>query len=398
LGRSGQFPGALQEGDLVGDACTVVDYIGRGAMGHVYRVRHNVLNAEYALKMLSLEQAGEEASRLFQREAGAIKILSHPNLVRIYDVGLHGGRQPYYAMELLVGRDLARAIRDSGPLPPVQAAAIFSEVCAGLEYVHKKGIVHRDIKPSNIFLLEKAGSSGERVKVVDFGIVSFTQAKRSDDKSEDIHGTPFYMSPEQCMGEIVDARSDIYSLGCTMYEALTGNLPFSGKSPTETMEMQVRTPAPTLSEKGGGREYPAAWETIIAKSMAKDPADRFQSMAEISDKLAEVMRADQSARALASGHLDPAQNKNCQPGIFKRRDTSNWYDCLHRPWRLALFFTRSAKTTSRQATRKKRPDHCRQCTSEPSPTRTGRSTAGNARWPSLLAQHQTFRLRCHRRR
>ncbi|MBU6450168.1 MAG: serine/threonine protein kinase [Cyanobacteria bacterium REEB67] len=290
----------MQEGDLVGDACTVVDYIGRGAMGHVYRVRHNLLNAEYALKMLSREQAGEEASRLFQREAGAIKILSHPNLVRIYDVGLHGGKLPYYAMELLVGRDLGKVVRDSGPLSPIQAASIFNEVCAGLAYVHAKGIVHRDIKPSNIFLLDKAGSSGERVKVVDFGIVSFTRTKSTGNQAEEIHGTPYYMSPEQCMGQPVDARSDIYSLGCTMFEALTGNLPFSGKSPTETMEMQVRQAAPTLREKAGGKEFPAAWETIIAKTMAKDPADRYQTMEEISTKLAEVLSSDKWSAAMAS--------------------------------------------------------------------------------------------------
>ncbi len=281
-------------------------------MGHVYRVRHNTLNAEYALKMLSEEQANEEASRLFQREAGAIKILSHPNVVRIYDIGLHGGKLPYYAMELLVGRDLGRIIRDSGPLSPTQAASIFMEVCAGLGYVHERGIIHSDIKPSNIFILDKVGASGAKVKVVDFGIVSFTRTKNSDNQSEDIHGTPFYMSPEQCMGQPLDARSDIYSLGLTMFEALTGNLAFVGKSPTETMEMQVRNTAPTLSEKAGGHEFPEVLETIIAKTMAKEPADRYQTMDQLSQALAEVISAAKWSKAMTPAGAPAAQT--AQPG------------------------------------------------------------------------------------
>jgi len=307
LASSRQFPGELQEGDLVGGTCTVLDYIGRGAMGHVYRVRHNTLNAEYALKMLSREQANEEASRLFQREAGAIKILSHPNVVRIYDIGLHGGALPFYAMELLQGRDLGKIIRDSGPLSPTQAASIFIEVCAGLGYVHERGIIHSDIKPSNIFVLDKVGASGAKVKVVDFGIVSFTRTKYSDDQSEDIHGTPFYMSPEQCMGQSVDSRSDIYSLGCTMFEALTGNLPFIGKNPNETMEMQVRDKAPTLSEKAGGHEFPEVLEAIIAKTMAKEPAERYQTMAQLAQELGGVISSAKWSMAMTPGSNPAAQ-------------------------------------------------------------------------------------------
>jgi serine/threonine protein kinase len=322
LASSGQYPGELQEGDLIGGNCMVLDYIGRGAMGHVYRVRHNTLNAEYALKMLSRDQANEEASRLFQREAGAIKILSHPNVVRIYDIGLHGGQLPYYAMELLVGRDLGKIIRDNGPLSPTQAASIFIEVCAGLGYVHERGIVHRDIKPSNIFVLDKVGASGEKVKVVDFGIVSFTRAKYSENQAEDIHGTPFYMSPESCMGQQVDSRSDIYSLGCTMFEALTGRLPFVGKTPTETMEMQVRNPAPTLKEKAEGHEFPAAWETIIAKTMAKEPEDRYQTMDQISKDLAAVISAAKWSEAMAPAAAAPAPNPtNTAPSKSQKSKT-----------------------------------------------------------------------------
>ena len=298
--KFGTFPGEHQEGDLVGGTCTVLDYIGRGAMGHVYRVRHNALNAEYALKLLSSDQFNEEAARLFKRESYAITKLSHPNIVRIYESGLDNGKLPYYAMELLVGKDLGKKIRTTGPLDVTEAASIFIEVCKGLSYAHSEGVVHSDIKPSNIFLLDKPGASREKVKVVDFGIVKFSRAKDLEHPEGDVQGTPYYMSPEQCMGERLDARSDIYSLGCTLFEALTNKLPFSGEDPSATMLMQVRDPAPTLSSITGGKEYPEAMEVVIAKSMAKDPAQRYQTMNEMSQALAAVIEHEKWSTAMAN--------------------------------------------------------------------------------------------------
>jgi serine/threonine-protein kinase len=301
LPKFGTFPGELQEGDLVGGTCTVLDYIGRGAMGHVYRVRHNSLNSEYALKMLSSDQFNEEATRLFKRESYAITKLSHPNIVRIYESGLHDDRLPYYAMELLAGRDLGRKIRDTGPLPLTDAASIFIEVCKGLSYSHSKGIVHQDIKPGNIFLLDKPGVSREKVKVVDFGIVKFSRTKDLENPDGDVQGTPFYMSPEQCMGQSVDDRSDIYSLGCTLFETLTGRLPFCGANPSETMHMQVKDPAPTLSSASDGKEFPGAMEAVIAKSMAKSPAERYQTMDEMAQALAGVVENEKWAKVMTDG-------------------------------------------------------------------------------------------------
>ena len=298
--KFGTFPGELQEGDLVGGTCTVLDYIGRGAMGHVYRVRHNSLNAEYALKLLSSDQFNEEAARLFKRESYAITKLSHPNIVRIYESGLDNGKLPYYAMELLVGKDLGKQIRKSGPLPVTEAASIFIEVCKGLSYAHSEGVVHSDIKPSNIFLLDKPGASREKVKVVDFGIVKFSRAKDLEHPEGDVQGTPFYMSPEQCMGERLDARSDIYSLGCTLFEVLTNTLPFCGEDPTATMHMQLEDPAPTLSAASDGQEFPEAMEAIIAKALAKNPADRYQTMDEMSKALAGILEHDKWANAMAN--------------------------------------------------------------------------------------------------
>jgi serine/threonine protein kinase len=206
---------------------------------------------------------------------------------------------PYYAMELLAGRDLGKKIRDSGPLPLTGTAAIFIEVCKGLSYAHSKGIVHRDIKPSNIFLLDKPGASREKVKVVDFGIVNFSRAKDPGNPEEDVQGTPFYMSPEQCMGERVDGRSDIYSLGCALFETLTGELPFCGANPTETMHMQAGDPAPTLSSVFVDKEFPAAMEAVVAKAMAKKPEERYQTMDEMAQALAGVVENEKWAKAMA---------------------------------------------------------------------------------------------------
>jgi serine/threonine protein kinase len=326
LASPGKFPGELQEGDIVGGSCTILDYIGRGAMGHVYRVRHNALNSEYALKMLSGDQVNEDALRRFQREAHAISIMSHPNVVRIYDIGLHDGRLPFYAMELLVGADLGVKIRNSGPIAANTAAALFIEVCAGISYAHKKGIVHRDIKPSNIFLLDKPGASGETAKVVDFGIVKLSHnvdpLNQALTGGGDVIGTPSFMSPESCMGQPIDARSDIYSLGCTLFEVLTGVLPFRGKNPGETMLMHTQSPPPTLKEASGGKEFSAVLEMVVAKALAKAPADRYQTMDQMSQDLSSVIQESKwsaIAKEDATAEKSPAPATSNNSGIAKNK-------------------------------------------------------------------------------
>jgi len=296
LTNSGDFPGEFQAGDIVGGTYMVLDYLGRGAMGHVYHVRHTMLNTEYALKTLSSGSVTENAWRRFQNEAQAIAILKHPNVVGIYNLGLHKDSLPYYVMDLLHGVDLAQKIRADGPLQIKEAMAIFIEVCAGISYAHKKGIIHRDIKPGNIFLLEKSGASGEKIKVVDFGIAKLSQTK--DPKNQeltnigDVLGTPYYMSPEQCTGERIGPRSDIYSLGCTLFEALTGSVPFRGPSATTTMLMHQSAPPPSLNKASGGKDFPASLEYIIATILAKEPSERYQTMDQLSSELSAVIQGD----------------------------------------------------------------------------------------------------------
>jgi eukaryotic-like serine/threonine-protein kinase len=281
-GANADLPGEFNVGDVVGNTYVIHGYLGRGAMGHVYYVRHMMLDVEYALKTLSSDKVTELAWRRFQNEAQAIARLNHPNIVQIYNLGLHQGTLPYYAMDLLIGLDLGQRLAQHGPLLSSSAAAIFSEVCAGISFAHKKGIVHRDIKPGNIFLLKEPSPAGATVKVVDFGIAKLSETKDPQNQMltsmGDVVGTPFYMSPEQCLGERVDARSDIYSLGCTLFEALTGVLPFRGRNPTETMMLHQSAQAPSLSKASGGQEFGSTMEYIVATALAKKPSERYQTM------------------------------------------------------------------------------------------------------------------------
>jgi tRNA A-37 threonylcarbamoyl transferase component Bud32 len=305
LTEQGEYPGEFQAGDVVGENYLVLNYLGRGAMGHVYHVRHQMLNTEYALKTLSGEHVTDLAWRRFQNEAHAIARLHHRNLVSIYNLGLHKDTLPYYVMDYLVGCDLSERIKLSGALEPKEAIEIFIEVCAGISYAHRQGIVHRDIKPGNIFLLAKPGSSGEKVKVVDFGIakLSYTDDAKNQALTAigDVVGTPFYMSPEQCMGQRVDARSDIYSLGCTMFEALTGSLPFRASSPTATMLLHQSAPPPSLNKGSLGKDFPDDLEYILATTLAKEPSERYQTVDQLSKDLAAVIGGDRHVAVTAGG-------------------------------------------------------------------------------------------------
>lgn len=306
----------MQVGDVVGDTYIVLRYIGRGAMGHVYHVCHKVLNGEYALKTLSGEEVDQVAWKRFKMEAQAIALMHHPNVIGIYNFGLHNGTLPYYAMDFLKGIDLERRIRTVGPLEITEAVKIFKEVCAGIEYAHGKGVIHRDIKPGNIFLLETPGATGETVKVVDFGMVKLTH-----DKSQHIQsltgvgiavGSPHYMSPEQCMGLAVDERSDVYSLGCSLFEALTGAFPFRGRNVTEIMMLHTEAEPFTLYRASGGKEFPPALEHIIATTLAKAASDRYQSAGQLGSELSKFLVPNLAISVAAVNHIAP--EANASPG------------------------------------------------------------------------------------
>jgi len=294
----------FKKGDIIGGAYEIIDLLGQGGMGNIYRARHNIMIEEYALKTLRAENLTDVSWKRFQKEAQAIGRMNHPNIVAIYNFGLHEGKIPYYVMAQLQGKTFHDLVLANGPMPVAEALPLFLEVCKGLGYAHKKGVIHRDVKPPNIVVLDQA-QSGTRIKLVDFGIV-----KLSDDEGNpsqqltnigEVCGSPFYMSPEQCEASPVDARSDIYSAGCTFYEVLTGAPPFRGRNVVDTMlKHQSAIPA-KLTVATGGKPFPPALEMIIAKMLAKAPADRYQTMEEVGQDIEKLLFSHTASGTSYSG-------------------------------------------------------------------------------------------------
>jgi len=275
--------GKLQPGELLGDY-EIISLLGVGGMGFVYKARHRVLNKIYALKTLNYEKVNEIAWRRLQLEAQAIARMNHPNIIAIHNLGLHDGVLPFYVMDLLEGENLADVLTRAGALSLEDALPVFVGVASGLGYAHKKGIIHRDIKPGNIFLLKEKDATGSRVKLVDFGIAKLSGVEAEVQNlttAGEIFGSPYYMSPEHCDGKRIDARSDIYSLGCTFFEILTGVPPFRGANSIQTMMMHQSQMPPSLSKATGGKYFPEAMEEMIATMLEKAPMDRYQNLEEV---------------------------------------------------------------------------------------------------------------------
>ncbi|MBS1996205.1 MAG: protein kinase [Cyanobacteria bacterium SZAS LIN-2] len=282
---------------VVGGSYRLKRIIGRGGMGVVYLCEHLVFKRDYALKALAPEHINESNWYRFQSEGKAIARLNHRNIVQIYDLGIHDGHWPYYVMDLLEGQSLADLIHSRGPLDIEQAQEIFGQVCAGLGYAHQNGIIHRDVKPSNIILT----ASGDRqssvvVKIVDFGLAKLIGDKAGLSQSQtatgEVFGSPLYMSPEQCIGANtkIDERSDIYSLGCTIFECLTGRPPFRGENAFQTVLMHQNAEPPSLAESCPGREFSPALEDLVATMLEKRPVERQQSMAAVAHDLSRAAR------------------------------------------------------------------------------------------------------------
>ncbi len=214
----------IESGQLFNGRYQVIERLAAGGMGVVYKAREIMLNRVVAIKMLQMNNATEVSVRRFQQEAQALAGLNHPNLVKVFALGVTDFGQPFMVMEFLDGIGLDALVRDNGRLPVERALSIFDQVCCGLEYVHDFGILHRDLKPSNIML----SGAEQKVKLVDFGIAKIMDktATKALTQTGEVFGSPLYMSPEQARGMPTDARSDIYSLGCVMYELLSGVPPF----------------------------------------------------------------------------------------------------------------------------------------------------------------------------
>ena len=295
---------------LIDGRYRVLSRLGDGGMGIVYRAEHTYLNKEFALKVMRPTRDVVDRQR-FEQEARLASRIRHRNVVEISDFGILPTGQPYFVMELLRGETLGEAIYQ-GRIKPLLACLIAAQVASGLLAVHKQNVVHRDLKPDNIFLLDlDAAAAGEEreesesdppgqvnfVKIMDFGI-----AKSIDNKLTGTGmtlGTPEYMSPEQATGEKLDWRSDQYSLGCILYEMLTGELPFAGKTAFEVMNKHLSSPPvpPRQRRPENAAGIPLGLEKIVLSMMQKKPANRFPSMRAVEQALREVAASMQVAEA-----------------------------------------------------------------------------------------------------
>lgn len=250
--------------------------LGKGAMGVVYEARDTVLDRKVAIKQLSIVFSGdEEYATRFRQEAKALARLTHPNVVQVYDL-IEGGAKLWMALEFVGGGDLGSHLKGKGRLSVGEAVRIIVPVAEGLAYAHSQGVVHRDLKPANILL------TGEFVpKISDFGIAKLSQSSGLTQVGS-VLGSPPYMSPEQCSGGSVDMRTDIYSLGITLYELLTGRVPFEGDTSSVLARHIVEPPAPlseTLPDIPGGVEF------AVLQMLAKAPDERPPDMAAVIELL-----------------------------------------------------------------------------------------------------------------
>ncbi|MCD2111165.1 Stk1 family PASTA domain-containing Ser/Thr kinase [Rhodococcus rhodochrous] len=263
------------------------EILGFGGMSEVHLARDLRLGRDVAIKVLRADLARDPTFYLrFRREAQNAAALNHPAIVAVYDTGeaeTEAGPLPYIVMEYVEGDTLRDIVRADGPMTPKRAMEIIADVCAALDFSHRNMIVHRDVKPANV-MINKAGA----VKVMDFGIArAISDAASPMTQTAAVIGTAQYLSPEQARGEQVDARSDVYSVGCVLFEILTGEPPFKGDSPVAVAYQHVREDPPLPSSVNSS--VPPELDSVILKAMAKNPANRYQSAAEMRSDLIRVL-------------------------------------------------------------------------------------------------------------
>ena len=262
-------------------------------MSIVYKARHRFMDRIVAIKLLRSSMISEAQSiERFKQEAQAVALLTHPNIVSVYDFGIVDGVLPFLVMDYLEGTNLGEVLEKEGHLSVERAVRIFRQVCEGLEQAHQKGIVHRDLKPSNICLV-KDEKGHEVAKIVDFGVAKVMPRDGAGrlqlTQTGQVVGSPLFMSPEQCAAKPLDARSDIYSLGCVMYYALTGALPINGITEFDTMSKHVNDQPKGFKAVAPQLSIDESLEATVFRCLEKQPDDRYQSVSEILSDLPRVM-------------------------------------------------------------------------------------------------------------
>src|SRR3954466_15020987 len=268
--------------EILGGQYTVLEKIGTGGMGSVYKASQPAMNRMVAIKILHPKLANrKDLTSRFRREARAMSQLTHPNTVKVFGYGeMEDDGSLYIVMEMLEGRNLNQTVRKDGPIPSDRAIPILIQVCGALQEAHDLGIVHRDLKPENIFL-SRQGGSNDYPKVLDFRLAKVTERQMQPGsiiltQEGMVFGTPEFMSPEQAQGKTLDARSDIYSLAVILYEVLTAKLPFSAKSPMEYIQKHVTEPIIPLSERVPEKKFAKGLDEVLALAGPKKPGPGYQ--------------------------------------------------------------------------------------------------------------------------
>lgn len=268
---------------IIDERYELIEHLGDGGMGSVYLSREIGLERRIAVKLLHRVLASDNESRVrFAREGKLLSVLSHPNLLQIYRLGIWNDT-PYIAMEYLEGRNLAELISERGALSFEEMIKIIVPVCDAMELVHRQDIIHRDLKPTNIFVTTDGG-----VKVLDFGLARLVNSQTESQAltvTGQVIGSLHYLSPEQCLGRQVNRLSDIYALGCVIYECVTGAPPFTSESPVAIIEHHVARPYPGVASR---KNLPAALDQVLYKALAKEPEQRYNTMEALKSDLLKV--------------------------------------------------------------------------------------------------------------
>jgi len=278
----------IAEGTLIDGKYEVLGTIGAGGMGVVYEVYHRALQRVVAVKMLSASSGIDDEDRArFEREALILSRLSHPSIVQFYSYGLWSNNVPYIVIERVNGHSLQHLLAKNRPLPVPLALHIVRQVCDGLQHAHASGVFHRDLKPANILIVD-GGEQRSQVKIIDFGLAKLVGGDNFQKLTRTgmALGSVMYASPEQCLGQCADARSDIYGLGCTLYEMLTGHPPYCADNATAVMFQQLNDPVGSTEH---WRKVPENLRPILAKCLAKEKERRYSSAVALNDDLGKVL-------------------------------------------------------------------------------------------------------------
>lgn len=286
----------LNRANLLGTALAsnyeFISVLGEGGTGIVFKARHPKLDKIVAIKMLLIPGLKEEIRLRFEQEAKLISRLEHPNIAAVYDFGVTERAQSYMIMEYIEGKSVDEIIYQEDFIPALKALEIAHQSVSAINHAHSRGILHRDLKPSNI-MLKLTSDHTPVAKILDFGCGKLKDMAGQETvaltREGSVFGSPPYMSPEQVRGRPVDERSDIYSMGCVIYEMVTGYAPFLGNNPAETMFMHLEDEVKSLSFVRPELQFPADLEPLLLAALAKTPEKRWQSMAELKAALERIL-------------------------------------------------------------------------------------------------------------